>query len=105
MTLLVHDPIFLKHDTGAHVETAERLKAIDAELTRRGLIERCTRIPVKAIEEAAILRLHSPEQLDCLRLKAATGGGQLDPDTVVSRQSFKVALLSAGSCAEAVDQV
>src|SRR5205814_4520253 len=36
---------------------------------------------------------------------AAQGGGYLDPDTVLSRQSYDVALEAAGSAAAAVDEV
>ena len=37
MTLLYDSPTFLKHDTGKHPETAERLRAIDAMLDASGL--------------------------------------------------------------------
>jgi acetoin utilization deacetylase AcuC-like enzyme len=36
---------------------------------------------------------------------AARGGGRLDPDTVVSAESFEVGLAAAGACVSAVDAV
>ena len=35
MTLLYTDPLFLKHDTGRHPETADRLRAEPAQPTAR----------------------------------------------------------------------
>jgi acetoin utilization deacetylase AcuC-like enzyme len=39
------------------------------------------------------------------KLLAEHGGGRLDPDTVVSPASFRVALAAAGACSSAVDAV
>ena len=38
MTLLFTDPLFLEHDTGRHVETADRLRSITARLEKVGLV-------------------------------------------------------------------
>ena len=42
MTLLYTDPLFLKHETGRHPETADRLRAITARLEKTGLDKKCT---------------------------------------------------------------
>ena len=42
MTLLYTDPLFLKHDTGRHPETADRLRSITKRLDKAGLIAKCT---------------------------------------------------------------
>ena len=105
MTLLISDPRFLNHDTGPHVETADRLRAISQRLQQAGLIARCTPQPFEAISEAEIERVHSPAVLELLKRLESRGGGMADADTVVSEESRSVAQLAAGACAAAVDAV
>jgi acetoin utilization deacetylase AcuC-like enzyme len=105
MTLLYTDPIFLEHDTGRHVETADRLRAVSAHLEKSGLLGRCQIGVFEPMGEAEIAVLHDPQQIALAKRTAERGGGMLDPDTVVSPQSYKVALSAAGACAAAVDAV
>lgn len=105
MTLLYTDPLFLDHDTGRHVETADRLKSITARLDKAGLIKRCTAGTYKPLTEEVVSQLHDPKLVQSVKQTAAHGGGKLDPDTVVSAASHKVALAAAGACAAAVDAV
>src|SRR4051812_16246215 len=101
MTLLVHDPKFLEHDTGPHPETAERLQAVDAALREKKLLTRCTRIPFQPVTEVAILRLHSKEHLQHVKDVCEAGGGRIDTDTPVCPRSYDVARHSAGACVSA----
>jgi acetoin utilization deacetylase AcuC-like enzyme len=105
MTLLVYDPVFLEHDTGLHPECPERLRAIAAEFEKRDLFRKCAPLTYKPIDEKAILRLHSAEQLQIVKQMAEQGGGRIDADTVVSPRSYDVALRAAGACVAAVDAV
>lgn len=105
MTLLAHDPVFLEHDTGPHPETAERLIAVDAALRQKKLLSPCHRLPVEPIDEAAILRLHSKEQLAHVKDICSAGVGRLDSDTPVCPASYDVARHSAGACVAAADAV
>src|SRR5262245_55797342 len=105
MTLLFHDPVYLDHDTGSHPETSERLRVANGYLHESGLAARCTPGTILPISDDAIVRLHSPEQLRSAKLVAASGGGMLDEDTIVSERSFEVAKLAAGACVAAVDAV
>jgi acetoin utilization deacetylase AcuC-like enzyme len=105
MTILISDNRFLLHDTGMHVETADRLRAITSRLQKAGLIERCTPLPFKPIEESAIERVHAPGVSQELNRLASVGGGLADPDTVVSVKSPAVAKLAAGAACAAVDAV
>ncbi len=105
MTLLVHDPVFLEHDTGAHPECAERLRAIATEFEKRELFQKCKPLKYKPIDEAAILRLHSAEQLRIAKEAASLGANRIEVDTIVSPRSFDVALRAAGACVAAVDAV
>jgi acetoin utilization deacetylase AcuC-like enzyme len=103
MTLLYTDPLFLKHDTGTHPERADRLRSITARLQRAGLAGRCTPGSYAPLTEETVSEVHAPEVV--ARVKRLAHGGHLDPDTVVSEDSFRVALAAAGACASAVDAV
>jgi acetoin utilization deacetylase AcuC-like enzyme len=105
MTLLYTDPIFLLHDTGRHPENAGRLRAIQSRLEEAGLVGHCIRGTVKPIGEAELAATHGPEEIDRVRRVAEAGGGRIEADTVVSAQSWRVALAAAGTAAEAVDAV
>ncbi len=105
VTLLISDPRFLNHDTGRHVETADRLRAITQRLRQAALLARCTPLPFEPVSENEIQRVHSPEVLNLLQHLESRGGGMADADTVVSVGSLGVALLAAGACAAAVDAV
>ncbi|HWG44814.1 MAG TPA: histone deacetylase [Gemmataceae bacterium] len=105
MTLLYTDPLFLQHDTGPHPETADRLRAITARLDETGLAARCHRGVYQAMTTETVAQLHSPRVVQRVEETAARGGGRLDPDTIVSPDSFAVALAAAGACASAVDTV
>ena len=41
---LIYDPIYLRHDTGQHVENAGRLEDVMAHLNRTGKIEQLVQI-------------------------------------------------------------
>jgi acetoin utilization deacetylase AcuC-like enzyme len=105
MTLLYTDPLFLKHETGRHVEVPDRLRAITARLDRAGLPKKCTPGTYQPLTEEAVARVHAAKQVQQVKQVAAHGGGRIDPDTVVSPDSFAVALAAAGACAAAVDAV
>src|SRR5438093_13679085 len=105
MTLLYTDPLFLRHDTGPHVEIADRLRAITARRDRAGLAARCTAGTFRPLAEEDVRAIHDPRQVEFVKRVAAAGGGRLDPDTVVSADSFRVALAAAGAACAAVDAV
>jgi acetoin utilization deacetylase AcuC-like enzyme len=105
MTLLYSDPLFLEHETGRHVEVPARLQAITARLQQSGLDRRCTPGSYQPLAEEAVTRVHDPAQVRRARELAEYGGGRLDPDTVVSPQSFQVALAAAGACVAGVEAV
>jgi acetoin utilization deacetylase AcuC-like enzyme len=105
MTLLITDPRFLRHDTGHHVETADRLRSITDRLHQAGLIEKCTPLPFEPIDEKDIERVHDHHVLAVIHKLMAEGGGYADADTVVSVESPAVAKLAAGAACAAVDAV
>src|SRR5205085_8059561 len=94
-----------KHDTGRHPESADRLRSITARLEKAGLVQKCTAGTYQPLAEATVAQLHSPKVVQSAKQLAEHGGGHLDADTVVSPDSFKVALAAAGAAAAAVDTV
>src|SRR5262249_53383511 len=81
MTLLFTDPTYLKHDTGRHPETADRLRAVTARLEKTGLIERCTPGASRPLTEDEVARVHEPELIRQVKELAEAGGGRIDADT------------------------
>ena len=105
MTLLYTDPLFLKHDTGRHPETADRLRSITKRLEKAGLIQKCRAGSYQPLTEDAVGRVHAAKQIQSAKQVAQHGGGMLDADTIVCPESFSVALAAAGACVAAVDAV
>src|SRR5262245_44987958 len=105
MTLLYRDELFLRHDTGRHVEVPARLASITARLDRAGLPGRCRPGTYSPLTPAQVAEVHAPGMIQRVREVAEDGGGRLDPDTVVSPASYEVALAAAGAAASAVDGV
>ena len=105
MTLLYYDPRFLDHQTGSHPERAARLEAVLQHLDETGLNQRCARPSCTPVSAERIARVHSLDYVDSLRQMAASGGGRIGADTVVSRQSYEVARLATGAVCDAVERV
>ncbi len=105
MTLLYTDPLFLEHDTGRHVETAARLRAVTARLDQVGLPARCVPGTYRPLSEDEVRSVHAPGQIETVRRVAEEGRGRIDADTAVCPASFRVGLAAAGACAAAVDAV
>lgn len=105
MTLLYTDPVFLRHQTGAHPERPQRLVAILQHLREKGLAERCKSATFTPLSPDQLAPVHSTIQVQLAREMCAEGGGRLEADTPVSPESFEVALAAAGACSSAVDAV
>jgi acetoin utilization deacetylase AcuC-like enzyme len=105
MVLLYDDPVFLKHDTGEHPECAARLRGVSARLVAEGLAERCGRPQWEPASLEALARVHHPSYIESLERFADRGGGHVECDTVVGRQSFQVACSAAGAVLDATRRV
>jgi acetoin utilization deacetylase AcuC-like enzyme len=105
MTVLITDPLFLRHQTGIHPERPQRLVSIWERLERSGLRGRCGTRAYQPLTPRAVAAVHHPEVAERARTAAEAGGGHLDADTVVSPDSYTVALAAAGACAAGVDAV
>lgn len=102
---LFTDPLFEEHDTGAHPECADRLRAIRLYLAATGLQDRCRLSPIAPATADQLQLIHPGRYVQAVEQFAARGGGRLDPDTVVCPASYNVALHAAGVACSAVDQV
>jgi acetoin utilization deacetylase AcuC-like enzyme len=100
--LYLHHPSSLEHDTGAHPESPDRIRAIERELAARDWLG-YEREEAPAVERPVLEKVHPPEYVDAIAQLSAQGGGPLDPDTVASRGSFEAALHAAGGAVRAVD--
>jgi acetoin utilization deacetylase AcuC-like enzyme len=80
------------------VTVHERLRAT-------GLADRCRRPEFDPATQEQLLRVHAPGHVEHVRRFAEAGGGRIEVDTVVSPESYKVALSAAGAGIAAVDAV
>ncbi len=103
-TLLLYDPIFLKHEPGAgHPERKERLQAIVEALVPLPAGVRM-RAPARKAQEAELCRVHEEAYVEAI-LKLRGESGFLDADTVISPGSVDAALLASGAAIELVGEV
>lgn len=105
MTLLYYDSIFLKHQTGSHPECPERLVNVAERLEQSGLFDQTTRPPWGPVDRTLLTAVHEGVYVDQARRFAASGGGYIESDTVVSPATYDVATLAAGATCDATRRV
>jgi acetoin utilization deacetylase AcuC-like enzyme len=104
--LLYEDERFEHHDTGPHhPERAARLPAVHAGLAAHGLLDGLTRLPPRAATDEELHLVHPEAYVSAVEGLCAAGGGHLDPDTVLSRESAAVARLAAGAGVDAAERI
>ena len=92
----------LEHDTGyGHPERAERIRALEGELERRGWLGWERREAPRASEEQ-LLAVHSREHVNAVRELSAREGA-FDLDTPLSNGSWEAALHAAGGACALVE--
>jgi len=99
--LLFRHPSSLEHDTGAHPESAERIRAIEGELSSRAWLGWEVREAPEA-ELDRILAVHPRSHVDAVRELSARGGS-FDLDTPTSPGSWPAALRAAGGACALVE--
>jgi acetoin utilization deacetylase AcuC-like enzyme len=102
---LVYDPVYLKHDTGEHPENGGRLTAIMDCLEESGIQQQLTAIAARPATVDEIARVHTRHHINHIQEVASSGGAWLDSDTMVTPDSYEVAVCAAGGAialAEAV---
>ncbi len=98
----ISDPFFLRHETGAHPESPDRLRAITRAI--EPLYDQL--IPLEPITASeSILQLnHTPEHIETVQ-EASAHAEALDPDTVCSLDSFEAACKAVGAGITAIDGI
>lgn len=105
MPLLYTDPVFLNHDTGQHPESPQRLRTVAEQLKSGEVLERFKQQNVVSATVEQLVRVHSAGHVERVKDFAEAGGGRIEADTVVSPESFDVAVKAAGTACDAVDRV
>jgi acetoin utilization deacetylase AcuC-like enzyme len=101
---LIYDPAFLRHDTGAHPETARRLDAVVRTIDKDEVLsKKLVRISPVAARNEDITRCHREDLIYQIEFACERGEAYLDVDTRISPESFEVANLAAGAAVAAVD--
>ncbi|MGB6175409.1 MAG: histone deacetylase family protein [Methylocella sp.] len=105
-TLFLSHPSYFDHDTGpGHPERPDRIRAITEALEGERFAA-LIRADAPGVDRAAILRVHPAHYVDAIEAAApARGTVNLDPDTVMSAQSFAAIGHCAGAATAAVDEV
>ncbi|NEP17164.1 MAG: histone deacetylase [Leptolyngbya sp. SIO4C1] len=107
---VLYDDAFLQHDTGVgHPENAGRLTAVQRHLRSAAWSDSLQWQTPTPIDRRSPLpwveAVHAPQYVSALKAFAERGGGYLDGDTVVSPQSYAIALLAVNAWLDAVDWV
>ncbi|MEO0378529.1 MAG: histone deacetylase [Cyanobacteria bacterium P01_A01_bin.17] len=110
MLPIIYSEMFLKHLTGlGHPECPERLTAVHDALLASSDAERLKWITPTGVDERDPLpwinRLHDRQYVQAVEQLAQRGGGHWDADTVVSAESYDVALLAVNAWLDGIDQV
>lgn len=105
VTQLLYDSSMLDHDTGQHPESPQRLVAIWQGLEAGGLVARLAMPNFSPAGMDDLCSVHEPAYVRSIEQLAKNGGGAIDPDTPVSRQSYDAAIMAAGATVAAVDAV
>jgi acetoin utilization deacetylase AcuC-like enzyme len=87
------------HDTGPHPENAGRIRAIEAALEAEDWLGLDV-LEAPRVTREQLDRVHTAAAIDLVERVAESGGGMLDPDTVVSAGSWEAALRAAGGACE-----
>lgn len=103
-TGIIYHSDYLKHDTGLHPENKERLISIISHLKKTGMLDRLEMIQPRKAQASEIQYVHHRDYIEKARGHSEMKL-QLDPDTIMSRDSYEVALLAAGGAITAVDAV
>lgn len=99
----ITDAIYLRHNTGAmHPESPKRLMAINKaiEPLRTSLIYKS---PIK-VSESILELVHSAEHIETIK-NISMSGGNIDSDTICSKDSYDAAVMAVGAGIVALDGI
>lgn len=96
----------LAHEMGAgHPECPQRLRAIEAQFVRTGLMQQLDRLDAPRATRADLLQAHSAAHVHNVLDVPVSGYRQIDADTAANAHTAEAALRAAGAVILAVDKV
>jgi acetoin utilization deacetylase AcuC-like enzyme len=103
----IYHPDFLKHDTGiGHPERPQRLEALVQHLLSTPLWSQLSHVRPEPAPLKLVHEVHPERYTSMIKSRCHVGEHILDEgDTHVSKESYDVALLAAGSIVKGVDEV
>lgn len=104
-TGLVYADAYLRHDTGAHPENADRLRRTLQLLTSDPIWNELEHIQPQRATVEQIGYVHEPDYVRMIEEACRTGRRFLDADTAVCPSSYEVALLATGGVLAAIDAI
>ncbi len=102
---LVYDPVYLEHETGTHVENAQRLITTISHIEENHLKDKLVLLSPRAAIIDELAAVHAREHISRIQTQSERGGGWLDSDTVMSPGSYNAAVYAAGGVLTAIDSV
>jgi acetoin utilization deacetylase AcuC-like enzyme len=97
----VLDPLFFKHTRNGHTESAQRLIAIDNELTRRDYWSYLTPVKTRMATKEELLSTHQSGYVFEIKTLAEEGNeifySAYSNDTYINKHSYDAARMAAGS--------
>lgn len=105
-TGLVTSSEYLKHSSiYSHPENPERLKAILDLISERNILDKLIKIEPEEIDLKELEITHIPFYIEEVKRISSKGDGNLDADTYVCRETYRIALLAAGGVVKATYSV
>ncbi|MHB1711169.1 MAG: histone deacetylase family protein [Acidimicrobiales bacterium] len=92
-----------RHFRAGHPERPERIGAVVAAIDDLHLGTDLQVLPPRLADRAELLRVHTSSYLDGLAAFCSSGGGDLDPDTYATSNSWRAARQAAGAGLAAID--
>ncbi|ADI74377.1 histone deacetylase superfamily [Methanohalobium evestigatum Z-7303] len=103
MTSIIYHPDYLKHNTGNHPESSIRLSHAVEYLEKQDVFKNHPLVEPNTAEISQIQTIHTPDYIKKVEYHC-NNEIPLDPDTVVSKDSYRAALLAAGGSIRAVNE-
>lgn len=106
-TAFIHHPDCALHDMGdGHPESPARLKAIEAHLREKGMMQHLVDVIAPMATREQLARVHDADHIDFITGRSPRSGlARLDADTAMNPHSLSAALHAAGAVVKAVDLV
>ncbi len=98
----ITDDFYFQHDTVGYPESPERLESINYRI--EPLLDKLIIVEPRVAKVEEIEMVHSPEMISVVKEKAPLGL-PIDSDTILTKQSYWVALKAVGAGLVAVDGV